>query len=194
MFISTESDAGAAKWGRVWVDYEVELFTPQPPKLPLSTGGARIQFAGADVPTITGDNFHGTGIITDQDIANPLIEAINNVSLNSTQAFKFLRDWSGYITAEYNSTSSGVTFANGLNAPTITGKGTVFQPPTSRTPYLTLANGAASFLSNSGVINGLKTSFVKAFAGDIIGLGSGGLNALSGLPANAGFNYFLAGN
>lgn len=192
VFISTESDAGAAKWGRVWVDYEVELFTPQPPKLPLSTGGARVQFPTGTFTASTGGQFTGNGIISEQDIANPLVVAVNNVSLNSTNAFQFLRDWSGFLTTEFSSTTPSALFTGGLNVPVLTGKGSITGGNHSN--LLTMQSGLAGWLNNNGTaVNGLVTRLVKAYAGDIIGLGNGGLNALSGSPAGSAINYFLGG-
>lgn len=187
VFISSDSDAGSATWGKLWVDYEVEFFTPQPPVVVTGTGGATLSLQNG-LPTVTGGLFQNAAadITINQDVQNPIFQAINNPNAGTGQLLKVLRDWSGHVNASYESTTGLFNASKGMKmykTDPLTNIQTLL-PFSSSDSHFSLA--ANNFLTNDAGVRtiALNQQDADLKAGDIIGIASTGMEAVSAALTN----------
>lgn len=105
-FIGIDSNNQNFIWGKLWVEYEVELFNPQDPEFPLDQGGGSAEYVAGDINLSTPANriqqnpkeSQGFGDVLDTtDVGN---YPTNNIG-------KVTRDWDGLINTNYSGT--GIT-------------------------------------------------------------------------------------
>lgn len=105
--------------GKLWVEYEVDLFTPQPPEFPLSLGGS-----GADknsgLASSVANVFTSNATASFNSELTPILERLDSTQFPGFSLFKATRDWEGFITKEVEGTGltngTGSLLRNGLNA------------------------------------------------------------------------------
>lgn len=91
--------------GKLWVDYEVDLMTPQPPTLPLPSGGANIILANTGLTTTGSTIIRSANHAFDsiqQDVTQPLLKDAYDASYPG-KVVEFLRDWQGDVSVDINS-------------------------------------------------------------------------------------------
>jgi hypothetical protein len=104
--------------GKLWVEYEVDLTTPQPPEFPLSLGGAGTN-KNAGLLAGSANIFTSNALIVNAEEPVPILEVLPSSSFPGPDLFKFTRDWSGFITKEAEGTGltgTGTVLRNGTNA------------------------------------------------------------------------------
>jgi hypothetical protein len=162
VFLSTETD-GAAKLGRLWVSYECELNTPQPPEVDNNLGSRLVDFSA--VPTNTGSTFPASVVVTNQEmnVADPIIELLAGQGIDTGVQFaRFLRPFSGTLTTIVSGLGSGtINPISGANlTPVLNNIGIPFMPMGTR-------NG------DNGTISTRASSITDKFTaaiGDVLGL------------------------
>lgn len=174
LFIGFDNIGGSSPiltWGKLFVEYTVRLDTPQPANLSLDDGGLRISgsLVNASVncftsqPTITQNPLQG--IVKNWNSEFPAAYPTGNAGI-------FLRDYEGLLTQFANG-----TVMTGVNAPIITQK--------AGNPVPSVINRMASTV-NAAQTLATRTDWIKASAGDFLGLGGYGCNTISGINAFMG--------
>lgn len=123
-FVFVESNE-ILTYGKLWVEYEVDLTTPQPPELPFSLGGAGtdknsgLQAGSANVfvnNTMSALNQEESPILTLLDTTNSTFPGAN--------IFRFNRDWEGFLSKRVEGTTvvgAGPILRNNVDALTTEG-------------------------------------------------------------------------
>lgn len=199
-FISADKDANA-NWGKLWVDYEVEFFTPQTQSVTVpETGGARLSVV-AGVPTLSNTNFVNTlaNVQIAQSLADPLIKGIDNsVGPGGTTVCEFLRDWSGTVQQVFNQSTAGLNTFN-VAAPTLylkpksTGINTAQGSSAQEQDCAVSINTAYTSVLGGDKVIANQVFNVIAKAGDQLGIKSTGLESISGGLINPIYRLFLGG-
>jgi hypothetical protein len=165
VFAGCDMDA-AVKISKLWVDYDVELFTPQPPQLPLDSGGATMFVPSTSSPPTAVGQKYGNSVantVVQQSPVNPLIQVVDNSTFASNDLVKMLRDWTGNIEWTYNTSTAN---AFGVASPPNLFKNGVAIPILGNVQELAVANG-----QNGATYNTLRQIVAVALkAGDVIGL------------------------
>jgi hypothetical protein len=95
--------------GKLWVEYECELMTPQPQEIPVVQGGAGV--LDNDVVKNVTNVFNSNSVAVNLQEAVPILKLLPASSFPGPNLFQFTRDWAGFITRQVTGT--------GMNAGTI---------------------------------------------------------------------------
>jgi hypothetical protein len=175
LFIAADSD-GASNWGKLWVEYEVELSIPQTPVITTAEDGALVGVSSG-LPVVAGQSFSNTAssVTLVQNIEQPLVKAVENGSVPSSELVEFLRDWSGRASFIFNGTTGQATSMASYPGIYLDGQLQGSSPADQR---LSFTSGVANnfFANNSGgFTNFVKTVDIVAKAGQKLGITPGGL-------------------
>jgi len=197
-FISADKDANA-NWGKLWVDYDVDFFTPQTMSVTVpETGGARVNVNGG-VPTTTGGMFTNTlaGIALAQSASDPIVKALDNSVTGNTTVVEFLRDWSGTVQQVFNAAAGANNF--NVTAPQLylrskaTGASNVQgSSALEQDSAMPISTSFTSQLGSSRVIANQMFNVI-AKAGDQLGIKPTGLDSLTGAITSPTYRLFLGG-
>lgn len=177
VFISADSD-NAATWGKLWVDYEVEFHTPQPPVINTAVGGLNLSLTNG-VPVNTNGLFQNAAadISINQDVQDPIAIPHNNPGAGSSILLQMAKDWSGRISTGVESSTGNFSAAKGFKmykTDPITNVQTLL-PFSSLDSHFTL--GAGNTMTNDvgarNVVYNTQDAILKA--GDLIGIINTGL-------------------
>jgi hypothetical protein len=144
------SEAGTiTTWGKLWIEYVVELSTPQAATEGISEGGAGTNKTSG-LNTGVANVFQNNAMQTNNQEPVPVLEVLDPANYPGPNMFKFARDWSGFTTTQINGT--GIT-----------------------NPPLQTLNGVAVPAVIQGIINQLGTiatsqQYVTAKQGDLLGM------------------------
>jgi len=179
LFIGLDVPAGfgAQAIAKLWVEYEVQFFNPQPPELnPNQVGGMSISNVVTNGPNLL--NAAPTINAQDTTFLNPAVTLNGVPNLYPTNTLgTFTKDWEGIIENQYAGTGVNATNFNNTNAIMYINRliNGVYQsiPLTNRFNSLFNAASTAGFTSTN----------VQALAGDVLSWGGGqtGLASLTGL-------------
>lgn len=168
VFIALEGNGTGANLGQIWVDYEVEFFTPEgfnsQDETFLAGGGAGVVNSANPIPVYNGVN-----------TANAVQsgDSITSVQGDGTQSLiRFAKDFHGML----NFNSQGL----GLTTPTLTNVVGVLLNQTD--PGVTW-NGNTNFV-NAAATSNLASSLITATAGAILGI----KNVAGSTTNSAGFS------
>jgi len=159
------SDANNNSNGRLWVIYEIELFTPQV-VTDLQSGGAGTNKAVGIVAN-TANVFTSNVLQTNQQEVEPIVSLLTNESFPGPDLFRFNKDWSGFITKNVN--GSGIT---SLGAITKNG--------------VPMAVNSIAGVINNTAANGLIQYFDSFAKGDLLGSQTINAGTLSSIIHNFG--------
>jgi hypothetical protein len=203
VFLACDSD-GSSNWGKLWVDYVVDLMVPQPPVLSTTTGGTVLSLGiatsgltGAAGQHLTATPAQVAASIT-QDLKQPLVEANPNVT-GTSYPLRFLRDWKGIVNLAFDSASGGAGGAFAGFSPTLFLRNSAgldnAQGASATDNIVALVTGANPIQNlNGNWTNALGTYNVIAKAGDLLGFNPGGLPGSIGTLAGMGLRMILGAN
>lgn len=136
-FICRVDSSAAASWGKVWVEYDVELFTPQLPSLEANIPAGK--YTGST--GLTGAKPFGSAVTTVEN-TSPLLTYTNAGAL-----WTFQQPYQGLLSVAYVGTviSASGQFTN--------------------TSCTSLTNVTAANMFDAGGLNATATCFVNALAG-----------------------------
>lgn len=123
-FVFVESSSAGTD-GKLWVEYDVELTTPQPPELDASLGGAgTLKVSGLNVNSanIFNDNVTSTNLQEEVPVLRKL--TLTDQAYPNASMWKFMRDWEGFVTKEVTGTGitdGGAVKVNGVDVTTLPG-------------------------------------------------------------------------
>lgn len=168
-FVCRDSAGVTIPWGKLWIEYDVDLFTPQTPEAPIDQGGGAIV-----APTIT------TGSALPFAVAPHMnYGGLNDIIDNRTTAYPsdqlgtLLRDWKGALTS--------IGIGTGITVP-----GTW----TAERDGVTLPSLFSDTVLNSAGTKWMHTQDFDLKAGDIIkrtGITATTVSTINGLLAAASY-------
>ena len=174
---------GPSKWGKLWVDYEVELINPQSPTLGPSVGGSVIQFNNCYADNATTTQIFGTattGNFQRVDVNDPIIDLNKTFLGPSSTVGTFLRDFKGVVDM-----STGTGGTSNLNS---TVAWTINQVRDGVTTILNSPIGVTAFGNNGNNSTVMRQAqAIDAKAGDVLqlgGLSATNLGVFSNFPVN----------
>jgi hypothetical protein len=113
LFVFTVDSAAAAAWGKLWVEYEVDLFTPQSQSsIPVGVAGGSFVKGGS----ATGANPLGTAPSSNAANAFIAIDGSSDISFQKTGTYLIGYDIAGTVLSAYSATlGTGVTSIASIN-------------------------------------------------------------------------------
>lgn len=185
VFVACDSDV-QGNWGKLWVEYECEFRTPQPPTAGVATGGVDIQFdnvsfsSSGNLPPFSAANC--ASFIRNVNASDPIISVAPQP--DGSIIGTFLRDFQGMVNWNYSGPS--IMGTPGSYLPSIIGKGLVGGP--IGTPgFGDNGNGAPS-PNPPNSISYRASNYIKAVLGDQL-ISPSIISALSG--SNGALNVVL---
>jgi hypothetical protein len=167
LIIAMETDVMSVRVGKLMVEYEVELFEPQQPFIPLAQGGAIA--TGLTLNANSATTFASAPLLNNGVVNQPLLTQ-DGITYPSSNMGKFTRDFQGFLTnfavSNSNITSLPPVMLNGNNV-------------------------VSSFFTNANQLVTGTSTYLNAKAGDTIGIGpvvtAGALQGLTSVLGGTGF-------
>jgi len=193
VFLAADTSSSLAV-GKVWVNYECDLFTPQTPIITPQVGGANwnINSVAVDNTPANGPLRTPSTIVAAQNNANdPILDlssfATNAGGLQRNVIGRFLRDFQGNVSLSAASPTTG--FLQGANY-----YPSLYNALTGLITSLNVSAGVSPFGDNSGGAglhsNWRELSYISALAGDYLLMpqftGTGALGSTMSMNLNLG--------